>query len=279
MIYFIRSFGFIFLNFMFTVSQFGIASSRDVVIAFSDDSINVTRNFKGVNITIFGNIESTLQDIRVLLDQESDFNKKKKLVIVVRGPGQDFRILHKVKKDGFLFVEDEFIIKNIPSVFGILSTHKLSRISDKKTLLEKKIGLESLLGFQKFDQNLLNIRRFNIFESEGEELGVTTAFKIREALRKAQVEQMAKQGLYFEDIRQVEFFGNKKSLFKAKFFLPDFAPPGEYLVEVHLFYRGDLVASGSNNFRIKLVGLPSFLANLADNEPFKYGFLPYCCAL
>jgi uncharacterized protein (TIGR02186 family) len=121
----IHSLKYILLIFLF-FGQSAFANQA-IFTAISEDKIDISANFKGKNILLFGAKDVAGQ-----------------IFIVVRGPEKTFTTRKKEKIFGF-WVERKFIeFTNLPNFYQIKSNDSIETIGNENLLKNLEIGLENL---------------------------------------------------------------------------------------------------------------------------------------
>jgi uncharacterized protein (TIGR02186 family) len=102
-------------------------ANQAIFTAISEDKIDISANFKGKNILLFGAKDVAGQ-----------------IFIVVRGPEKTFTTRKKEKIFGF-WVERKFIeFTNLPNFYQIKSNDSIETIGNENLLKNLEIGLENL---------------------------------------------------------------------------------------------------------------------------------------
>jgi hypothetical protein len=71
----------------------------------------------------------------------------------------------------------------------------------------------------------------------------------------------------------------EKQVLNAYLNIPSFIPVDEYNVVVYCFQNGSLTDKSVANLKVKKVGAPLFISNLATNSPALYGILAIVAAM
>jgi len=221
------------LVFLFSAS----AQADDLVAGLSQDQIEITSNYTGTDMVVFGAIEGTAENS----------NAPRDVVVVVRGPNADMSVRRKARVAGLWVNRDEMTLSGMPAYYFVASTRPLNSVASKDTLERYQIGLENL-------------------EPEG-----VSTHSPSKALPfiKAAIEERQKEKLYAELPQGVEFLSY--SLFRVRVPMPAAVPRGQYTAEVYLFRDGTVMSAQSTPLFVNQSGLERRLHNLAQSWPVAYG--------
>jgi uncharacterized protein (TIGR02186 family) len=220
---------------------FACAPSRadDLVSGLSTDLIQITSNFTGTDIVLFGAIEPS---------EEAGPAKDQDLVIVIRGPQLDMTVRRKQRILGIWVNRQQIELVGLPGYYFLASTRPLDDIASLATVQRFHLGTA----------NLEATTRGNISPDE------TAAF------RAAAIRDRKREHLYWESPTGIEFLS--RTLFRARISVPASVPPGEYRAEVYLFQNGTIVSAQSSPLFIDKSGFERRVYNYAYQASFAYGF-------
>jgi uncharacterized protein (TIGR02186 family) len=222
------------------------ALAEDLVSGLSQDQIQITSNYAGTNIVVFGAIESP--------DTSPDAGARD-VAVVVRGPETDFDVRRKVRLAGIWINRDKITLYGMPTYYYAASTRPLSKLASADTLAQYQLGLPNLTP-----------RR----ES-------THSPRKGEPFRLAAIRARERERLYAEAPSGVEFLGY--SLFRVRIPIPATAPRGEYTVEVYLVRGGTVVSAQTTPLFVEQIGLERRLFNFAHDQPLSYGLATVLMAM
>ena len=217
------------------------AATEDIVSGLSQDTVQITSNYTGTDIVVFGAIEHL---------EDTGAND---VVVVVRGPDADMTVRRKIWTAGIWVNRDQATLVAMPSYYTIASTRPLDRIAPSFTLERYAMGL----------QNVVPTRTISHHDPEPFRLAV---------LRRKQAD-----GLYRELPTGVEF--QSPTLFRARIPVPATVPRGTYDVEVYLFRDGTVISAQSTPLFIDQSGLELRLHHFAHQKPFSYGVVTVLMAM
>lgn len=208
-------------------------ASEDLVSGLSQDTVEITSNYTGTDIVVFGAIE------------HPEDTGGRDVVVVVRGPDADMIVRKKDRVAGIFLNRDQARLMDMPSYYFIASTRPVDKIAASYTLQRYSIGLG-------------NITPTRIVSHHDPE-----------PFRAALITHKQHDGLYGEAPNGVEF--QFPTLFRARIPVPATVPRGTYMVEVYLFRDGTVISAQSTPLFIDQTGLERRLYNFAHESPLSYG--------
>ena len=226
-----------------------------VVAALSQEEVEIRSDFAGADIILFGAVTNML---------ETD-----DLVVVVRGPQADLRVMRKERTFGIWINRAPVHFEDVPNYYSVASTRPLQDVGGFSSLRREGIGLEHL--------------RLNAPESERTEvrLGVeVTVNDIGEDIieyREAISRNRQRDALFAETAAGVQIL--EGGLFRATVALPPATPVGDYTADVYLFRDGRAVASGSVALEVHKAGMERLVYNFAHEHGWLYGLVSIALAL
>lgn len=214
------------------------ARADDLVSGLSTDLIQITSNFTGTEIVLFGAIEPT-EDTGPAKDQD--------LVVVIRGPDIDMTVRRKARVLGIWVNSEQIELGGMPGYYFLTSTRPIDDIASIPTLERFKLGTA----------NLEPIVRGKIDPNEAS------------AFRAAAIRDRKREHLYWESPTGIEFLS--RTLFRARIPVPAAVPPGQYRAEVYLFRGGTVVSAQSSPLFIDKSGFERRVYNYAFDASLAYG--------
>jgi uncharacterized protein (TIGR02186 family) len=222
------------------------AGADDLVSGLSQDQIQITSNYAGSDIVVFGDIESA---------GSAPATGARDIVVAVRGPDADFAVRRKARIAGIWINRDKISLYRMPGYYYIASTRPLVKIAPGSTLAQYQLGLSHVAPHR---------------ES-------TRSWKKGEPFRLAAIRLRERQKLYAEAPAGVEFLGY--SLFRVHVPIPASAPRGEYTVQVYLFRDGAIASAQTTPLFVDQIGLERRLYTVAHERPFDYGLATVAMAM
>ena len=108
------------------------AHAEDLVSGISQDIIQITSNYTGTDIVVFGAIE------------DAGRPRGRNIVVVVRGPGETMTVRRRDRIAGVWVNRDAAHFEGLPAYYYLASTAPLSRIAPREALARYGIGLQEL---------------------------------------------------------------------------------------------------------------------------------------
>ena len=215
-----------------------------IVAALTHETVEIREDFVGQELVLYGATRGlTIQD---------------EIVVVLRGPAYDLRVMRKARNFGVWVNSDPLVFADVPSYYAIATSLPLENIASEAELADSRIGLPSLFARQPE-------------ESEIAALPQDTVLPYLQAIARAG----ERQNLYEEAQRGVEVLDG--GLFRATISLPPLTPVGDYVADVYLFREGRVIASRSAALRVEKAGLERFIYDFAQTLPWLYGL--FCVLL
>lgn len=217
----------------------GAAWAEDLVSGISQDTIQITSNYTGTDIVVFGAIERP-QSIQ-----------GRNLVVVVRGPDHALTVRRRSRIAGVWINNDAARFEGMPAYYYLASTEPIARIAPPEALIRYGIGLQHLKP------------------------SAIGSHHDPEPFRQAGIRHLQREGLYVESPGSIDFLS--ETLFRTRVPVPASVTRGQYNVEVYLFRNGEVVSAQSTPFFVDATGLERRLFNMAHNAPLSYGLV--CVAM
>jgi uncharacterized protein (TIGR02186 family) len=226
------------------------ALAERLVVSLSNHRVQVTSNFVGADLVLFGTVEP---DPGTAIRRASY-----DLVVTVTGPRKNFRTRRKEQVLGIWVntASREFV--RVPSYLAVLSNRPFAQIADAETLRRQQIGLENFLLPQRIGPDIADTVRDDPF-------------------RLAFVRLESEHGLYREIANGVTFL--TPMVFRAAIPLPADVPTGTYGIDVKLFAGGAVIAHTTSALEVIKAGLEQYVAEAAANNGLLYGIATTLMAL
>lgn len=221
------------------------AHAQELVSGLSTDLIQITSNFNGTDIVMFGALED---------QPPANANKDEDLVIVIRGPPVDMTVRRKQRVWGVWINRDQVQLSGMPGYYFLASTRPLDDIATLTTLQRFRLGTENLPA-----------------TVSGAPADQAASF------RAAAVRDLKRDHLYWESPTGIDFLS--RTLFRAQIPIPAAVPPGEYRAEVYLFRGGTVVSAQSSPLFVDKSGFERQVYNFAYQAAFAYGAATIAMAL
>jgi uncharacterized protein (TIGR02186 family) len=218
------------------------ADAERLVASLSSHIVQITSNFTGVELVLFGTVET---------DQASVARKSPyDVVATVIGPRQTLVTRRKERMFGIWVNAQSRSFVEVPSYLDVLATRPFENFIDAEVLRQQRIGIANTSLPQQIGPDIADVVP-------------------NDAFRQAFVRIKRDRGLYGETTNGVTFL--TPTLYRASIFVPAEAPIGNYEVDVKLFADGAMIARTSSAFEIKTVGFERFIAGAAVDHGLLYG--------
>ncbi len=215
--------------------------AEGLVSTLSDDAVQITSNFTGERIVVFGAVRAPTGD-------PEDYQ----VAVVVEGPDQDVTVRRKGRILGVWANVDARSFASVPSFYIMhLSPGFLDRI-DMEGFLQYRLGVKALPFVQ-----------------------AASVEPVSGRFADALISLKTGQGLYDERRDEVTFVA--PGIFRSTFFLQSAVPTGDYKVSVYLFRGAALLAGQSQTLTVAKGGFSERIARAAQDHSFLYGLA--CVAL
>jgi uncharacterized protein (TIGR02186 family) len=218
------------------------AGAERLVSSLSNHIVQITSNFTGVELTLFGTVEN---------DQgTASHDRRYDIVVTVTGPRESVVALRKGRIFGIWMNAESRTFVDAPSFLEVLATRPFANIADAETLRRQQIGIADISLQQQTGPDAVNASANNSF-------------------RQAFVGIKQDRHLYGEITNGVTFLTS--TLYRATIFVPAEASVGNYDVDIKLFAGGAVIARTDSAFEIVTVGFERFIAGAAVDHGLVYG--------
>jgi uncharacterized protein (TIGR02186 family) len=218
------------------------AGAERLVASLSNHIVQITSNFTGVELTLFGTVEN---------DQTTQpHNDRYDIVVTVTGPRESVVALRKGRIFGIWMNAESRTFVDAPSFLDVLSTRPFASMADAETLRREQIGIANISLQQQTGPDVANANN---------------------PFRQAFVRIKQDRHLYGEITNGVTFL--TPTLYRATIFVPAEAPVGNYDVGIKLFAGGAVMARTDSAFEIVTVGFERFIAGAAVDHGLAYGVI------
>lgn len=224
------------------------ARAETLIAAMSSHQIQITSNYTGDQLTVFGLVE---RDGRTAARGDPY-----DIVVTVRGPRRMLIVREKEQMGPIWLNRTQRRFPDHPVFLAVSSNRPLEEIVSEEAARRERIGIAN--AERKADYGL--------------DFDVTTTH-FREGLLRI----MEEKGLFREEPRGVTFLSN--TLFSAPITVPATAPTGSYDIDIVLYAGGVPLARQSTNFEVVKSGVEQSLAWGAHEWPFVYGLATALLAL
>jgi uncharacterized protein (TIGR02186 family) len=218
------------------------AGAERLVSSLSNHIVQITSNFTGVELTLFGTVENG--------QATASYDGRYDIVATVTGPRESTVVLHKERIFGIWMNAQSRTFVDVPSFLEVLSTRPFASFADAETLRREQIGIAGTPLPEQIGSHIADASPNDPF-------------------RQSFVRIKQERHLYGETTNGVTFL--TPTLYRATIFVPAEAPVGNYDVDVKLLADGAVIARTDSAFEIVTVGLERFIANAAADHGLAYG--------
>lgn len=217
------------------------ARAETLILSLSSHRVQITQNYTGAELVIFGAIERDARSIA----RPGPFD----VVVTVKGPRGQTVVREKVRLGPIWINLEQRKFFDVPSTLAVLTTREVADIAAPDMLRRYGLGLVNALGADAADP------------------------RFRDAL----IRLKRQDGLYVENPRDVTFIS--PGIFRAPVPVPGTAPVGNYELTVSLLSGGIELAREATSFEVTKVGFEQVVSASARQNPWLYGSLTAAMAL
>lgn len=219
---------------------------EQIVAGISHEDIDITTNFDGSEIIIYGAIK---RETPIPPGDSLD------VIVAVAGPSEAVTVRHKERRLGVWVNTGRVSIGAAPSFYVVASTRALHLIlpkeEDQRFRISVPLAMRSFAG----------------------PLDVEDAVPYTEAL----IQLREADGLYRQDDGAVRLA--EQTLFRADVRLPANLIEGDYSARIFLLRNGKVIDTFRAPIEVRKVGLERWLYRLALEQPFIYGIMSLAIAI
>ena len=222
-------------------------AAEELTIALSTQKVEISSNFAGGEVTLFGVIEPGV--FRPGRPRGYD------IVVTLLGPPENVVVRRKDRVLG-VWVNRASKTVGAPSFYALRSSAPTATIAEQDILRELALGLD-------------NFR----FAYQGR---VIVKDPLVEEFRQAYLRLKSEAGL-FTEAPEVAFIGD--SIFRTTVSLPANIPVGRYTALVHLFSGGVHLAKAQESLSVIRIGTERLMFDFSRNQSLIYGLISVALAL
>lgn len=226
------------------------AVAERLVVSLSNHRVQITSNFTGEDLVLFGTIEPD----KGKTTRQAGYD----LVVTVTGPRDTLRARRKERVLGIWVNTASRDFVGVPAYLAVLSNRPVAEITDAETRRRLQVGLDNFLLPQRIGPDVADTV-------------VTDPFRV------AFVRLQKHRGLYRESPTAVTFL--TPAVFRAAIALPADAPTGSYGIDVKLFANGAMIQRTTSALEVIKAGFEQYVADAAANHGLLYGLATTLMAL
>lgn len=213
---------------------------ESIQIGLSKDTIELTADFSGENLTIFG----ALENVDPLLARQGRYD----VVVVLEGPSRPVVVRRKSRVLGMWINTRSEAFLNVPISYSLATSRMPQDITDPTSYKRLSLGADNIH-----------------LEPENPRQSPVTLQEFEEALR----ERKKDANLYSANYGGVEFLS--QSLFRATLRLAPSVPVGTHKARAYLFRGGVFIKENSAQLSIRKSGFEQSIYRAAQRHGFLYG--------
>ncbi|MBN8938807.1 MAG: TIGR02186 family protein [Rhizobiales bacterium] len=230
------------------IAMAAAARAETLITSLSTHRLQITSNFVGSEIVLFGSIERDSQTVA----RSGGYD----MAVVVRGPRAKVITRRKDRMFGIWMNTDAREFVEVPTFYALLSNKPADALADLDVRRRQQIGLQGIaLATSRPGTN-----------PEG-----TVTF------REAFLRINQTRGLFRENPTGVTFL--TPTLFRATIPVVANTPVGAFDVDIYLMSGGVILARENTNFEVTKTGFEAFVANAARDNGLIYGMAAAAMAL
>jgi len=226
------------------------AEAERLVVSLSDHRVEVTSNFAGVRLVLFGTIEAPKEAPA----RPAGYD----LVATVTGPSETYRTRLKQRVVGIWVNTQSREFVDVPSYLAVLSNRPIGQIAAPDVLRRLQIGLNNFILTQRIGADFADTVHGDPF-------------------RRAFVRLKQQQKLYRQSPTAVTFL--TPMVFRGEIRLPASVRTGNYKIDVKLFSKGALIAETNSALEVIKTGFEQYVAEGAAGYGLLYGVVTILMAL
>jgi uncharacterized protein (TIGR02186 family) len=225
------------------------ARAETLVFEPSSKRVEITSNFSGTTLTVYGTVE---RDARTV-GRGGEYE----IAILLIGPDRAVVTRRKDRVAG-IWVNRDSRTYHAPSFYAVATTRPVAEMASPAVLKSVQVGLDALILPESVPGGV-------------EVLAGTPSF------RDAYLRLRRREGLYAEFPGTVRRLG--QNLWSVTLPIPAEVPVGDYKVRTVLFADGSPLAEHSSGFQVVKSGFEQQVADLAGHNALVYGLLSVAISL
>jgi len=215
-------------------------AAETVVAGLSQDRIEITANYDGSNILIYGAVKR---------EEPIPTASRLDVVVTVEGPSASLKVLRKARRFGLWINTDAVVVDSAPSFYAVATTAPFANIISDTEDLRHSVSIPRAIRSVGAPQNVLDAQDFT-----------AALIHLRES-----------EGLYSMNEGGVNLFD--QTLFRTNVQLPANLVEGIYKIRIFLLRDRQVVDLYEKTLYVRKVGMERWLFRLSRNQPALYGVL------
>ncbi|KEJ89763.1 TIGR02186 family protein [Sulfitobacter donghicola] len=222
------------------------ATSEEIVLGLSSDTVSINTNFDGSEILIFGAVK-----------RENPFPSEPRLqvIVTVSGPSESKTVRRKEKRFGIWVNTDAVEIDRAPSFYAVSTSAPLGQSLSETEDVRHSISIPRAIRSIDAPDHVSNSETF-------------TDALIRIKMKSDQYQ--LNEGTVSVD---------EQTLFRTSVALPAALTEGDYKTRIFLTRGGAVVSQYETSIYVRKVGLERWLFTLSRERAFLYGLMSLAIAI
>jgi hypothetical protein len=255
-----------------------LARAEALIVTLSDRTVDITSNFNGSAITLFGAVRRDAATV----PRASGYD----VVVTVTGPLSDLVARQKDQVLGIWINRYARTFNDVPSAYSVLSNRPVQEIAHPSVLQRFRIGVDHLLAEPLTEAQApgpdveaasLEEAAQSAQDTHSAQGDVGSNQPADHVFERAFLRLQRSQRTYLEDASAVTILDD--TLFRARATFPADVPLGDFTVRVFLFSGGVLLAQEEVAILVRKTGFEQVLFAASQNRPLLYGLLCVLLAL
>jgi len=214
----------------FVFARPALASSDILTVDLAETSVDISTGFDGASLSLFG--------VK---------NKDGHVVVVIKGPTEDFIVRKKKPGLGVWMNRQSLLYKDVPQFYDFALSDDEENILTADMRKELGIGFDAL----KFTADENNLKPNDL-----------------KAFQQALLRNKQADGLFPVVAKRIVFLSD--TFFKTEFYVPSNVPTGQYVIETFLIYDGRVLEKSETNLKVAQVGFSSGVYQFANSHALLY---------
>ena len=222
------------------------AAPIKLITDISQRRIDIIYTFKGAELLVFGAIQYPRGSVP---------DEPPGLAIVVRGPPVPITVRKKARVAGVWINTTSVRFETAPGFYAVATSAPIAKLVDERTAAIHEIGVRSL----------------QLSPASGNSPEETSEFE------RGLIDLRRRAGLYAEHEGEVGVTENV--LYRARIAIPSAVPVGNYVAQIFLIRRGEVLARSETPITIDKSGFERFIYVAAQRFSLAYGVVAVMLAL
>lgn len=221
------------------------AMAEEVVLGLSQNSVQISTNFDGSNILIFGAVK---RDTAIP-------DEPLQVIVAVAGPKTPLTVWRQARRFGIWVNTHAVEVDAAPSFYAVATSDNWNKVISDTEDLRHRISIPRAI------------------RSVGAPMDVPDAQSFTEAVIRIRTDE----GLY--QLHENTVTVHEQTLFDTSISMPANLTEGAYTTRIFLTRGGAVVSTYETVIEVRKVGLERWLYTLSRQQPFLYGLMSLAIAI